>query len=216
MATTQRKMKSPGERIHTKKRNKLTLKRFNDLVFIKYNRTLRRRYNARNIIDPISLDNIDDANEVLTGVPEDHADEEVFEKTSNITWGDVAEARRIGEKIYGLRGNISTSNSQRKGKEAAIFSLVDEEEEEDDEQYNNDSEIQEFDNLVEEYDADFVLRKKHQISSSVIDSTTPKRVARPFVALNFDSLRQNRRRYHLLLAHPLRRTDLPMATSEKI
>ncbi|XP_070055570.1 uncharacterized protein [Nicotiana tomentosiformis] len=123
------------EHIHTKKRNKLTLKRLNDLVFIKYNRTLRRPYNARNVIDPISLDNIDDANEWLTGVPEDHADEEVFEETSNFTWGDVAEARGIGERIYGLRGSTSTSSSQRKGKEAATLSLVDEEEEveEDDE-----------------------------------------------------------------------------------
>ncbi|OIT36261.1 hypothetical protein A4A49_61886, partial [Nicotiana attenuata] len=140
--------------IHTKKRNKLTLKRLNDLVFIKYNRTLRRRYNARNVIDPISLDNIDDANEWLTGVPEDHADEEVFDDTSGITWGDVAEARGIGERIYGLRlrGSTSTSSSQRKGKEAATSSVVDEEDEveEDDEQYNNDSGIQEFDNLVEE------------------------------------------------------------------
>ncbi|XP_070042087.1 uncharacterized protein [Nicotiana tomentosiformis] len=73
------------EHIHTKKRNKLTLKRVNDLVFIKYNRTLRCRYNARNVIDPISLDNIDDANEWLTGVPKDHADEEVFEETSDFT-----------------------------------------------------------------------------------------------------------------------------------
>ncbi|OIT39848.1 hypothetical protein A4A49_57675, partial [Nicotiana attenuata] len=111
------------------------LKRLNDLVFTKYNRTLRRRYNARNVIDPISLDNIDDANEWLTGVPEDHADEEVFEDTSDLTWGDVAEAREIGERIYGLRGSTSTSSSQRKGKEAATLSLVDEEEEveEDDE-----------------------------------------------------------------------------------
>ncbi|XP_019251134.1 PREDICTED: uncharacterized protein LOC109230057 [Nicotiana attenuata] len=176
MAIRQRKTKSPIEwwkqyghstpdlqkfaiKIHTKKRNKLTLKRLNDLVFIKYNRTLRRRYNARNVIDPISLDNIDDANEWLTGVPEDHADEEVFEDTSDFTWGDVAEARGIGERIYGLRGSTSTSSSQRKGKQAATLSLVDEEDEveEDDEQYNNDSEIQEFDNLVEEYDAHFVL-----------------------------------------------------------
>ncbi|XP_075096943.1 uncharacterized protein LOC142174720 [Nicotiana tabacum] len=140
------------EHIHIKKRNKLTLKRLNDLVFIKYNRTLKRRYNARNVIGPISLDNIDDANEWLTGVLEDHADEEVFEDTSYLTWGDVAEARGIGERIYGLRGSTSTSSSQRKGKEAVTLSLVDEEEEveEDDEQYNIDSGIQEFDNLVEE------------------------------------------------------------------
>ncbi|XP_075112923.1 uncharacterized protein LOC107810248 [Nicotiana tabacum] len=93
MAIRQRKTKSPVEwwkqyghstpdlqkfaiKIHTKKRNKLTLRRLNDLVFIKYNRILRRRYNACNVIDPISLDNIDDANEWITGVPEDHVDEE--------------------------------------------------------------------------------------------------------------------------------------------
>ncbi|XP_070035306.1 uncharacterized protein [Nicotiana tomentosiformis] len=84
-------------------RNKLTLKCLNDLVFIKYNKTLKRRYNARNVLDPIRLDNIDDANEWLTGVPKDHADEEVFEETFDFTRGDVAEARGIGERIYDLR-----------------------------------------------------------------------------------------------------------------
>nr|XP_018623565.1 uncharacterized protein LOC104088053 isoform X2 [Nicotiana tomentosiformis] len=37
--------------------------KLNDLVFVKYNRTLARRYKARNIIDPILLDNIDEAND---------------------------------------------------------------------------------------------------------------------------------------------------------
>nr|XP_033516022.1 uncharacterized protein LOC117280418 [Nicotiana tomentosiformis] len=73
------------EHTYTKKRNKLTLKCVNDLVFIKYNRTLRHRYNTRNVIDPISLDNIDDANEWITRVPKNHADEEVFEETSDFT-----------------------------------------------------------------------------------------------------------------------------------
>ncbi|KAG5614529.1 hypothetical protein H5410_014353 [Solanum commersonii] len=44
-------------------------------VFIKYNRTLARRYNARNTIDPILLDSIDEANEWLIGAPQDHQDE---------------------------------------------------------------------------------------------------------------------------------------------
>uniref|UniRef100_A0A1S3ZCG3 HAT C-terminal dimerisation domain-containing protein n=1 Tax=Nicotiana tabacum TaxID=4097 RepID=A0A1S3ZCG3_TOBAC len=78
------------EHIHTKKRNRLTLKRLHNLVFIKYNRALGRRYNHRNIIDPILLDNIDEANEWLTGVPENCEDEEVFEGDSDFTWGDVA------------------------------------------------------------------------------------------------------------------------------
>ncbi|XP_070042867.1 uncharacterized protein [Nicotiana tomentosiformis] len=84
------------EHIHTNKRNRLTLKRLHILVFIKYNRALRRRYNHRNLIDPIILDNIDEDNEWLTGVPENCEDEEVFEGDSNFTWGDVAVASGVG------------------------------------------------------------------------------------------------------------------------
>ncbi|KAH0722496.1 hypothetical protein KY290_005147 [Solanum tuberosum] len=131
------------EHLHTKKRNRLTLKRLNGLVFIKYNRTLRRRYNARNVIDPIRLDNIDDANEWLTG------------GDSDFTWGVVGEASGVEENRYDLRGN--TSSSHRRGKEVATsLFLVDEVErdsdglEEDDEQYNDNGGIQDFDNLVVE------------------------------------------------------------------
>nr|XP_033509611.1 uncharacterized protein LOC104087391 [Nicotiana tomentosiformis] len=66
------------EHIHSKKRNRLELLRLNDLLYIKYNRTLRRRYEARDTIDPILLDNIDEANEWLTGAPQNHEDEQVY------------------------------------------------------------------------------------------------------------------------------------------
>lgn len=52
-------------------------------MFIKYNRKLRRCYNAHNEIDPISLDNIDDANECLTRV-ENVEDEANFYEDSNL------------------------------------------------------------------------------------------------------------------------------------
>ncbi|OIT36674.1 putative methyltransferase [Nicotiana attenuata] len=150
------------EHIHTKKRNRLTLKRLHNLVFIKYNRALRRRYNHRNIIDPILLDNIDEANEWLTGVPENCEDEEVFEGDSDFTWGDVAVGSGVGENPYGLRRYTPSSSSIRKGKSVATtsrsLSLIDEEEsdheeegeEEDDEQYEDTRGIQDFDNLEEE------------------------------------------------------------------
>uniref|UniRef100_A0A1S4AUJ5 HAT C-terminal dimerisation domain-containing protein n=1 Tax=Nicotiana tabacum TaxID=4097 RepID=A0A1S4AUJ5_TOBAC len=137
------------EHIHTKKRNRLTLKRLHNLVFIKYNRALRRRYNYRNIIDPILLDNIDEANELLIGVPEDCEDKEVFEGDSDFTWGDVAVGGGVGENPYGLRGITSSSSSIRKGKSVATtsrsLSLIDDDEseeeeegeEEDDEQYED-------------------------------------------------------------------------------
>ncbi|OIT02911.1 hypothetical protein A4A49_56501, partial [Nicotiana attenuata] len=148
--------------IHTKKRNRLTLKRLHNLVFIKYNRALRRSYNHRNIIDPILLDNIDEANEWLTGVPENCEDEEVFEGDSDFTWGDVAVGSGVGENPYGLRRYTPSSSSIRKGKSVATtsrsLSLIDEEEsdheeegeEEDDEQYEDTRGIQDFDNLEEE------------------------------------------------------------------
>ncbi|XP_070008994.1 uncharacterized protein [Nicotiana sylvestris] len=150
------------EHIHTKKRNRLTLKRLHNLVFIKYNRALRRRYNHRNIIDPILLDNIDEANEWLTGVPENCEGEEVFEGDSDFTWGDVAVGSGVGEDPYGLRRYTPSSSSIRKGKSVATtsrsLSLIDEDEsdheeegeEEDDEQYEDNRGIQDFDNLEEE------------------------------------------------------------------
>ncbi|XP_011660188.2 uncharacterized protein LOC105436349 [Cucumis sativus] len=50
------------EQLHSKKQNRLAQSRLNDLVFIKYNRALKRRYNLRDIVDPISLKDIDDSN----------------------------------------------------------------------------------------------------------------------------------------------------------
>ncbi|KAG4930982.1 hypothetical protein D0Y65_046295 [Glycine soja] len=56
------------EQIHSKKRNRLEHKRLHDLVFVKYNQQLKQRYNARDEIYPISLNDIDVCNEWLTMV----------------------------------------------------------------------------------------------------------------------------------------------------
>ncbi|XP_058003663.1 uncharacterized protein LOC110645316 [Hevea brasiliensis] len=66
-------------------------------IFEHYNRALRRRYDARHRIDPISLKDIDDSNEWLMGHMEEELenDELVFED-DNLTWNVVAEA--IGHK----------------------------------------------------------------------------------------------------------------------
>ena len=53
--------------LHSKKRNRLAQQYLNDLVFVKYNRVLRRRYNRCDTIDPISLKDIDDSNKWLVG-----------------------------------------------------------------------------------------------------------------------------------------------------
>ncbi|XP_019241942.1 PREDICTED: uncharacterized protein LOC109221977 [Nicotiana attenuata] len=137
-------------KIHSKKRNRLELSRLDDLVYIKYNRTLRRRYEARDTIDPILLDNIDEANEWLTGAPQNHEDEQVYEG-DDLDWGIVSMAARVEENIYGLRGSSSSYNG--KGVVSSSRSLIDEgsEDEEDDSQYNaNIHEVVEFENLEEE------------------------------------------------------------------
>ncbi|KAH0674853.1 hypothetical protein KY284_025940 [Solanum tuberosum] len=140
------------ERIHSKKRNRLELTRLNDLVFIKYNRTLARRYNARNTIDPILLDSIDEANEWLTGAPQDHQDEEVYEGES-LTYGDVSMASGVEENIYSFRRSTLRGNERGARGSSSSRNLVDEpsDDEEDDDQVEPlVMTLEEFEDLVEE------------------------------------------------------------------
>ncbi|KAA0042353.1 hypothetical protein E5676_scaffold477G00500 [Cucumis melo var. makuwa] len=62
--------------LYNKKRNSLAQNHLNGLVFIKYNRALKSRYNLRDIVDPISLRDIDDSNEWLIGRLDDDSEEE--------------------------------------------------------------------------------------------------------------------------------------------
>ena len=88
--------------IHSKRRNRLDHQHLNDSVYIKYNRALKRRYNERNTIDPISLKDIDDSNEWLIGRMKykySHGgaqDDFVFDD-DNLTWGEVARATGADE-----------------------------------------------------------------------------------------------------------------------
>ncbi|RWR85050.1 LOW QUALITY PROTEIN: hypothetical protein CKAN_01389200 [Cinnamomum micranthum f. kanehirae] len=98
------------EHIHSKKRNRLDQKRLNDLVFVK---ALKRRYDMRDILDPISLKNIDESNEWLLGRIDrelDEDDEFVFDDDI-LTWGDVATASEVGESSQRTRAT-STSRTR--------------------------------------------------------------------------------------------------------
>ncbi|XP_025617245.1 uncharacterized protein [Arachis hypogaea] len=55
------------EHIHTKKRNRLDHERMEILVFIKYNQQLIERYNLKDEVNPIALNDIDECNEWLVG-----------------------------------------------------------------------------------------------------------------------------------------------------
>nr|XP_016438011.1 PREDICTED: uncharacterized protein LOC107764004 [Nicotiana tabacum] len=141
------------EHIHSKKRNRLELKKLNDLVFVKYNRTLAHRYKARNIIDPILLDNIDEANEWLTRGPENHEEEEEVFEREGLTFGHVAMASGIEENVYGFRESTLRSKERVSTSTSTSRTLTNEaDEDEDDDQYNNSNvmTLQVFGDLVEE------------------------------------------------------------------
>lgn len=125
------------ENIHTKRRNRLDHIRLNDLVYIKYNRALMKRYNERHTIDPISLKHIDDSNEWLMGIMEDEGDAEddlVFE-SDDLTWGDVAKASGAEELRVYTRAKASSSktatprSTPSSSKHTPTLALIDEDEE---------------------------------------------------------------------------------------
>ncbi|KAL0320370.1 UNVERIFIED_CONTAM: hypothetical protein Sradi_5298500 [Sesamum radiatum] len=118
---------------------------------VKYNRALRRRYDARDTIDPIALDDIDESNEWLLGrlnLSEEDGDEEnarVFEG-DDLTWGDVVRAFGVDEDAYTFRprhskveknttSKASSSKATKKASTSSKFTtnrhLIDEDEEEE-------------------------------------------------------------------------------------
>ena len=100
--------------IHSKKRNKLDHQHLNDLVYIKNNRALKRRYNEHDTIDPISLKDINDSNEWLIGRMEDEnshggAQNDFVFDDDNLTWGDVAKAIGAKEAWFDTRARANSS-----------------------------------------------------------------------------------------------------------
>nr|XP_004513388.1 uncharacterized protein LOC101512383 [Cicer arietinum] len=84
---------STFEHIHCKKISRLEHKRLEDLVFIKYNQDLKERYDCRDVIDPIVLnDDNDYINEFEVGDLEEDGElvEELVYAGDNLTWIDVA------------------------------------------------------------------------------------------------------------------------------
>ena len=112
--------------------------RLNDLVYIKYNRALLKRYNERDTIDPIMLNDIDESNEWLTGRMEDdgdaHAEDDLVFEDDDLTWGDVARASGAEEPLIRTRANASSritqpSKSRPSTSRCTPLTLIDEEDE---------------------------------------------------------------------------------------
>ncbi|WCJ38213.1 hAT dimerization domain-containing protein / transposase-related [Euphorbia peplus] len=83
----------------------------NDLVFVKYNLVLKNR---KGVKDVISLKDVDECNEWLTGrMEEDNSDDDdelVFED-DNLTWDVVARASGVEEDAYRTRGKGKSSTT---------------------------------------------------------------------------------------------------------
>ncbi|XP_019086262.1 PREDICTED: uncharacterized protein LOC104718701 [Camelina sativa] len=111
------------QHLHTKKRNRLALERLNDLVFVKYNRTLQRRYKLKDTIDPIILEDIDDCNEWLVGRMDEESTVEydlVFED-DDLTWDVVSKASGANEPNYLTRAKKTSSQSANRAKKGKII-----------------------------------------------------------------------------------------------
>lgn len=75
-----------------------------DLVYVKYNQALSHRFETRDVVDPILLDDIDHSNEWLVGEmgSGEHAEDDlVFDDDidNNMTWGDVANVAGVSEPL---------------------------------------------------------------------------------------------------------------------
>ncbi|KAL3628258.1 hypothetical protein CASFOL_027304 [Castilleja foliolosa] len=119
------------KQIHTKRRNRLEHKKLHDLVYVKYNQALLRRYNIKDEVDPISLNEIDECNEWLVGEMED-GDERVFGGDDTLTWPQVYKASGVGKprmytrskkrKVQLAKGGGMSSQMTSKGNSGAASS----------------------------------------------------------------------------------------------
>ncbi|XP_021854344.2 uncharacterized protein [Spinacia oleracea] len=157
------------QQLHSKKRNRLAQSRLNDMVYVKANRALERRYKRKDTIDPVLLREIDENNEWLLGrMEENSSDDEgdlVFEG-DDLTWASVSRAAGANDPIYGTRGatrvareSMPSSSRVDKGKGPATTStskfsrrveIVDDDEEDEEEDIGEDGDYLDDE---DEYDA---------------------------------------------------------------
>ncbi|KAL4370972.1 hypothetical protein AHAS_Ahas06G0119200 [Arachis hypogaea] len=159
------------EHIHTKKRNRLDHERMECLVFIKYNQQFIERYNLKDEVDPIALNDIDECNEWLVGEIEtatfrddDNMDDDadlVHQDDNTLSWNLVFEAMRGHEPTTytrrqqnknrkepaivrgGAKGGPSGSKASKKGKGKSVIVEEEEEPEFEDEDDSENEEKQE-------------------------------------------------------------------------
>ena len=80
------------------------------MVFVKYKQDLKARYDRYNVIDPISLVDIDGSNEWLIGqISEEyttiHAEDDLVFEDHSLTWCVVASVSSVKMQIFPLDFN---------------------------------------------------------------------------------------------------------------
>ena len=80
------------------------------MVYCKYNQALKERYDCRDVIDPIMLNDIDESNEWLLGKfgEGNNAENDLVHEDDDLTWGVISEAMGAEDPIVNTR---STSES---------------------------------------------------------------------------------------------------------
>ncbi|KAL9663402.1 hypothetical protein QQ045_018788 [Rhodiola kirilowii] len=117
------------QQLHTKRRNRLSQERLNDLVFVKYNMALIRRHNLKDRVDPILLNEIDESNEWLIGRMEGEKDDDLVFDNYPLTWAMVDKASEASEPYYFSRSKAKQAKDKGKGP------MIEVEEEEEDEEF---------------------------------------------------------------------------------
>jgi len=77
------------------------------MVFVKYNRALKRHYDRKDTLDPIILEDIDESNEWLIGRMDENSedDDELVFGDDDLTWNVVSRASGANDPSYFTRSS---------------------------------------------------------------------------------------------------------------
>ncbi|KAL9678287.1 hypothetical protein QQ045_016130 [Rhodiola kirilowii] len=136
--------------LRTKRRNRLSQERLNDLVFVKYNMALILRHNLKDRVDPIMLNEIDESNEWLIGRMEGEKDDDFVFDNNLLTWGMVDQPSGASEPYYYSRSKAKQAKDGGK----APMNEVEEEEEEEEFELNEETDDEELNMELQDDDGD--------------------------------------------------------------
>jgi hypothetical protein len=139
---------STFNQVHTKRRNRLTAKRMNDLVYIMYNKKLKQKFIKKGTLkeeeDPLVLENVVSDDEWIAEPANDADGEAAIEggETGGEGSGGVGEpsSGTGGESSSSVKRKAAQKKVQSRKKKAAQIHLIDEEDDFEDMENETDEE----------------------------------------------------------------------------